>query len=412
MSLGVAARVKAHISTAYIDADGRGVRALDGTGVSDRPDCMLSPAEFHARTRADAAPAAASIGPSSRGARQTTVEALREAETHAATVSEQLERRRNDTAEQERLWLQKDWQAVAAALFAVRQRRQERRDADRQELRAKLDRAYAKRGESGAAMAQFLALSRDTTATELRDREETAMADYVALHDRRERIMVESAKRAEEQATREEREHTVVTAVREARATAQREAAALEAKRLFEKELAKVAEVRRRNQELQRQRDAIQLREDVERGVWRGKADRLVEAETHLAQVATSKEQALHMLVNAHRENQIGARYGELKKLQLEFERHAAEIAILLQRETKGTGVALELVMAAAKDTAKKKRTIFHGLELLATATYVPSGITPTTAPAMDSNDGRYRSLGVQFPEAAPTRRGPQQPTV
>lgn len=62
------------------------------------------------------------------------------------------------------------------------------------------------------------------------------------------------------------------------------------------------------------------------------------------------------------------------------------------------------MVMRAAQDTAKKKRTVFRGLELLSAATYVPSPLTPTARPESDA--AKTRDSSAQVPEPAPTTGG------
>jgi hypothetical protein len=327
-----------------------------------------------------------------------------------ASVSERLERHVTELETRNHDKYRDDIGSVAAALVCIRNRRAERHERLKGERQSDLDAAYAAQAESQEAMSKFVALSRDTSEGDLHRSEADAVARFMAVSQRRgtHRALADATARCI--ADRDERQRSVVAVVRDARKKAAAEEQAAAAQLQFKQELAKVTEGRRRQAELQKRRDDVQLKEDVERAVWRQKADALVTAEQRLASTATAKEKALHALVNKHREVVVESDYSALKALQAEFQRHANEIEALLAKETKHSGGALELVMVAARDTAKKKRCTFRGLEMLSGATMVPSPYTPSARPEMDNIDGKTRSQGVQMPEPEVQRAGRRKP--
>mgnify|MGYP001562650021 CR=1 FL=1 len=153
-------------------------------------------------------------------------------------------------------------------------------------------------------------------------------------------------------------------------------------------------EQRRREIILQNERDEVHLRKEADWLSWRHKADQLREQEKSLVELSDLKSQALFTLVSSYREANVGAEYEKLKKLQLEFESHAHDIAERLKRETKGTGLALTALMTAASAVASRERIVFHGLEVLHQATLRPSCLTAPVMPV--SKQPTLKSVGCQ----------------
>jgi len=158
VELSTAARVKAHISTAYIVADGRGTRPLPGL------NCLLPPAQFRALEAAEARDLAAELDA---------------VERRAAAVDARLDARRASRDAQVRQQLLAEAADARTACDAVAASRAARIVASRRADQETLDAAYARRLEGPDALAKFEMLSKATPLQLVRERE-ADVADRMA----------------------------------------------------------------------------------------------------------------------------------------------------------------------------------------------------------------------------------------
>lgn len=373
MNLSVESRVKAHISTPYIDADGRGV---EGAYAADYADCMKSPAEFHRILNGHGADDALAL----------------QLEQHCASLIERSKVFRKVMEEREgerKKGLAADAASRGVAVAAQRVHQIElARDADN----ARLDAAYHKRLESDLDMDRYMRLLVKSDEAKTRDQEESVASRHAKLRDaasaarshQRAAISDELRRREHIQGLKERLEMDIAAQEESKRADA------LERQR--KSELDAIFLLREREAQLALERTRIRVQQDVEHRNWEQVKHNAISAAERAAAQVCKQEEELARLV-AHQEDLKEEKlYSEMRALQSAYETRALELQSWIKSKYR-VGSYLETLMAAAKATAEKDKEIFHGLQLLQSATMNPSSLTSPAIPAYDGPT--TRSIGI-----------------
>lgn len=367
MEISVESRVKAHISTAYINADGRGT---ENTYAVDYADCMKSPAEF--------AKIQAGVGEDHL--------LLQDLERRHAEVMRKSKEFEESLKQREAARLQGKVKGAAALATAIDAQRLQMREDAQQKESAALDAAYHHRTANDEAMAKYESLLCESAESKLRRKE-------VEVRQRHERLAAlasqgrqQQAKAVEQQQQRDSRIRGIEDrTVREALDARQRqEDAAVQARaaaaarraiadRTFQAQVAKDV-------------DALQqAARDEEERIQALHRRKVAEEQQVLAAVALRSKQQ-HDLAMRQAEGKICASYDRLRSLQLEHEAAAQLIQLEIQRNCNcDAGSFLEVLMLSARDASEAEGKLFHGLDLLCNATLQPSVGTPGVLPAAEA---------------------------
>lgn len=361
MNLSVESRVKAHISTPYIDADGRGV---EGAYAADYADCMKSPDDFRE----------IQLG----GGKDDAL--LKELEERCAALVERSKQFHNAILEREAERCKQRASEASQLGAHVQMLRAAQIEVERAEDSAKLDQAYHKRLESELDMDRYLRLLVKSNEAKLRDKEESVTERHARLREK-----AKLAREAQQLALHDEqRRADHLNAIQEkilvklAREHEEREAE--EIHRQMRDEYASIVKQRKRDAELALKEQEIRMAQEVDSLSWAQLRDKAVDAAQHAANELAEKNRTLAQIVMAENEAKEAQLYAEMKELQSRYESKALE----LQKEIKSkykVGSYLEHLMKAAKGTAEREKKMFHGLTLLQNATMKPSQLTPVTAP-------------------------------
>jgi hypothetical protein len=382
MNLSVESRVKAHISTPYIDADGRGV---EGAYAADYADCMKSPAEF--RRIQDG---------------QGVDDALaHQLESHCAALVERSKVFHKVMQERE-AERKKSLAADAASRgVTVSAQREHQIELDRDGDSAKLDAAYHKRLESDLDMDRYMRLLVKSDEAKARDQEERIASRHQQLRDKANAARQHQTAALEDE--RRRREH--LSGLRErlemelAIQDEAKRARAIDAQR--NAELAALLEERKRASQLAMEQLRIRVAQDIENREWEQVKKRAIDAAQCAADEVHKQQEALAQLVigqHGAREEEL---YKEMRDLQTEFEQRALELQSWIKNKYK-MGSYLEKLMVAAKASAEKDKTIFYGLRLLQSATLHPSSLTSPSLPTYDGPT--TRTIGILTTVSEPVK--------
>ena len=396
MNLSVAARVKAHISTPYIDADGRGTQ---GAYSSEYAECMRSPSEFHASQLG--------LGEIER--------ALTTTETKSVVVEESLRqkvesiRRQDVTYTRSRIDQAKDHNEVMEASRA------KTIDEDQNAEAVRLNTLFKRRDESESAMAAFESALKESDESKLRTREEAVRSRHSKLADLKIRAKVvqedaarlEQERRAESTRANEAFVLKKINAIREADRVAIEEAARTQ----YES----IVSDRAREAQLRKDEEAIRLRDALQTAAWsRDRKDALQRAE-RASEVALKAQRAMDDAEMEAAKLETNRSYE--KMLEVHARLHA--LTAQLERdilELNGKRTSLNLLMGAARDVATARGVIFHGLKAVCDGTYVPGPYTPDVPPVPPKD--MFKAVGSQTLVSepvngvpSPVRRG-QRPSL
>lgn len=373
MNLSVESRVKAHISTPYIDADGRGV---EGAYAADYADCMKTPEEFRRIQNG-------------QGADDALAKQLEE---HCAALVERSKVFRKvmeDREAERKRGLAAD---AASSGIAVSAQRAHQIELDRDCDSAALDAAYHKRLESDLDMDRYLRLLVKSEESKARDLEESVAQRHSKLREaaeaarQQQRIALDDEKRRQAHLSGlKERMELEIAQQDEARCLR-----ALNAQR--KAELDDILRRRDREAQLALEHTRIRVAQDVEARQWElVKRQAIDSAERAAAEVQKQQGALAHLVVEQEhtREAQL---YEEMRALQASFEQRALELQSCIKNKYQ-VGSYLEKLMLAAKATAEKDKEIFHGLQLLHVATMLPSALTSPSLPAYEGPT--TRTIGV-----------------
>ncbi|CUI14819.1 Hypothetical protein, putative [Bodo saltans] len=389
MNLSVESRVKAHISTPYIDADGRGV---EGAYAADYADCMKSPAEFFRIQNG-------------QGADDALAKQL---EDHCASLVERSKVFRKVMEEREAERKKNLASDAASRGVAVSAQRVYQIELDRDSDNAKLDTAYHKRLESDMDMDRYMRLLVKSDEAKARDLEESVAARHARLRE------VAAAARQHQRAALDDekrrREHLSGLKERMELDIAQQEEAkrarALEAQR--KAELDDILLQRERESQLALEQTRIHVQQEIDRRNWELIKSNAVNASERAASEVCKQQEALAHLVVARESVKEEQLYNEMRELQYSFESGALELQSWI-KEKYQVGSYLEKLMVAAKATAEKDKEMFHGLQLLQSATMFPSSLTSKAIPAYDGPT--TRTIGVLTTVSEPVKSVSKKPT-
>lgn len=382
MNLSVESRVKAHISTPYIDADGRGT---EGAYAADYADCMKSPAEFQEILRG--------------GGKDDAL--LAQLEAHCAAL---VERSKvfHVTMEQREAARKKAFAAAAAECSgSVQSVREEQIERDRGLDSAKLDAAYHKRLESELDMDRYLRLLAKSDEAKVRDREERVTDRHAKLKARAQAATASQQAAVAEEKRRSQhleglKERILLELAHQAH---EREREEIEARR--QQEWAELQKQRQRECECNIAKSLIRAAQEADSLNWARARDKAIADAQHAAAVLAEKKRTEAQLVIAKQQELEGAAYSSIKHLQRELELHAVELQGSVKQHY-GVGSHLERLMQAARATAEVSKTTFHGLALLRDATLKPSALTPDTSPSFTGQ--ATRTIGTLTNVSEPIR--------
>lgn len=362
MNLSVESRVKAHISTSYIDADGRGCERVFAT---DYADCMKSPAEFQRIQNG-------------QGEDDALVKQLEE---HCANLVERSKIFRKAMDEREASRKKALATEAASSGVAVSAQRALQIELDRDADSAKMDAAYHRRLESDLDMDRYLRLLVKSDEAKVRDQEEGVTSRHAQLKAR-----AEAAKKFQRDALESEKRSTEHLEGLEARLVLQfaQQEEARRAQQLIDdqrKELDAMKTQRARDAELQLERTKIRVAQEIESRHWEDVKRKALASASHAALVVTQHDEALTTLVVSQEGAKEEALYQEMRRLQSEYEQRALELQQHIKSKYQ-VGSYLEHLMTAARATAERDKEMFHGLQLLQSATMHPSSLTSSATPA------------------------------
>jgi hypothetical protein len=373
MNLSVESRVKAHISTPYIDADGRGV---EGAYAADYADCMKTPAEFFRIQNG-------------QGADDALAQQL---EDHCASLVERSKVFRKVMEEREAERKKSLAFDAASRGVVVTAQREHQIELDRDADNAKLDSAYHKRLESDIDMDRYMRLLVKSDEAKTRDLEESVAARHARLREiasaarHHQRSALDDEKRRQAHlAGLKERMELDITQQEEAK-----RARELENQRKVELDVIRLQ--RERESQLALEQTRIHVQQDIDRRNWEQVKNNAINASERAAREVRNQQEALaHLVVDQEsaKEEQL---YTEMRALQSSFELRALELQAWIKNKYQ-VGSYLEKLMVAAKATAEKDKLMFHGLQLLQSATMLPSSLTSTATPAYDGPT--TRTIGV-----------------
>lgn len=382
MNLSVESRVKAHISTPYIDADGRGV---EGAYAMDYADCMKPPEEFKQILNG--------------GGKDDAL--LRELESHCSALVERSKafRKAMDDIEAQR---QKGLAAEAAAMGgAIAETRDRQMEEARHVDSANLDAAYHKRLESDLDMDRYMRMLVKSDEAKVRDHEESVASRHSRL-----KSLAAAAKASQRAALDDDaRKKQHLEGIREriamelAAAEQQKEAAELAQQQL--EELQSILQQHAREGELRQQQTLLRASQEAESMSWAAARDRAIAATAFVNQCVVENNKKLAQLRMSEEAKLESEQYDLLKDLQSAFESRALAIQRIVKDRFQ-VGSFLERLMQAAKVTAEKDKHPFHGLSALLGATMAPSSLTPLTKPTFDGP--QTRSVAVLTTVSEPLR--------
>lgn len=361
MELSVESRVKAHISTSYIDVDGRGTQAAYA---ADYADCMKPPEEFRRILAGDGADDRLAM----------------ELEAHCAAVVERSKKFQEAVQECERARVKQRAEEAAEVSAETHAARKHSIMVERAKDAATLDNAYHKRLESDLDMDRYLRLLTKSSEEIIRDHEEAVTNRHAKLKARSAAVRAAQAEaRAQVQQSQQHLHNLEQRLLAEAvRQQEEREVTALQNK--AKQEYEQIVTDRERDAILQRELAQIRRAKEQELAKWEEHRQATVDARekaSHAEQFHFARQASLDMEDN-HKAEDLS--YERLKALQQKHEEEAILIQELL-KEHHGTGSYLEYLMSAAKGTAEKTHDSFLGLRLLQGATLAPSMLTAHVAP-------------------------------
>lgn len=354
--------MKAHISTPYIDADGRGTR---GAYAKDEAACMLDPAAF--RALEGGGPAADSKLLSTLEVGERAV--FSRAEDKSANIR---------AAEAQRVAAGNA--AAADEMEAVGQRRAAAREAGREADANEHFLLYQRRNESERALQAFENSLKPSAEATVRDREESVGRRHRELMALRQRA---NARQTDAISAEDSRRAAAVAQGEAALARKLSEQAEADRAAMVESckaEFEAIVRERERQTQIRRLEESVRLKQEVQFSLWaRGRDEALATAQ-RLSEAATAAEQAAHEAeLEAH--NAIADRsYGAMKALHARLEAMCATLAVEINKVNK-SGSCLGMLMAVAKEKATARGVPFRALCRVCEGTYAPTVYTPEVVP-------------------------------
>ena len=381
MNLSVESRVKAHISTPYIDADGRGTQNVFA---SDYADCMKSPAEF-ARIQ--------------RGGGEDEV-LLRELEYRHAQVVRKTQEFRDAVTQREAARLRAKAADAAALASSIDGQRAVQREDDRQRESAALDEAYHNRLESDDAMEKYERLLHESAESQLHRREVDVAERHKKLELIAKRTKDQQRQVIDDQKRRDDHLHDIEQRMVQAALDSQRRCETEREETERKAAVARSIADRMRQEKLQRDIDEVRRSAELEQETAAAAHRRKVADEQQALQAVTFHVKAQLDLSSRQAESSTAESYERLRLLQIQHEEAAQLIKLELQKHC-GRGSFLEVLMATARDKSESDGSIFHGLDLLCNATLKPSATTPSIMPVAEGARAP-KSVGTMTDAAAP----------
>jgi hypothetical protein len=383
MEISVESRVKAHISTPYIDADGRGTQ---GAFAVDYADCMKSPLEF---------------SKIQHGAGEDH-QLLQQLEDRHAEVTRKAKQFHESLKQREADRLQGKVVSAAALADSIGVQRELQREEAQKKESAALDEAYHHRLDSDEAMNKYEGLLRESTESKLRRKEVEVRARHDRLAQLAQQGREHQARVIEQQRMRDARIHGIEERmVRQALEERRRQEAA-EAERERREAVARAIAERNLQENVAKDVDALRRAAAAEEERIASLHRRKVAEEQQVLQTVATHSKQQHDLAMRQTEGSIHASYERLRSLQLDHEAAVRLLQLEIERHSNcSKGSFLEVLMASAREASEADGKLFRGLDLLCNATLKPSAVTPGVLPASEA--ARVpRSVGTMTDAAAP----------
>ena len=362
MQISVENRVKAHISTSYIDADGRGTQFAFAT---DYADCMKPPEEFRRILAGEGADDKLAL----------------QLEAHCAAVIERSKKFQESVQQLEDDRVRKRAEDAAEVTQETHDARKQHIMMERAKDAAALDNAYHKRLESDLDMDRYIRMLTKSSEEIVRDHEESVSQRHAKLKARSAAVRAAQTEAKEQLVQRQQHLHNLEERL-QTEAVRQQEAREVEQlDRQAREEYERIVVDRERDATLQRELAQIRRAKEAEMSAWQQKRQETIDARQKASDSEKHHfaEQAALDMEDQRKNEDVS--YERLKALQQRHEEEAVLIQALL-RQHHGTGTYLEHLMSAAKATADKSHQSFMGLRLLQGATMTPSMLTPPVGPA------------------------------
>jgi hypothetical protein len=255
-----------------------------------------------------------------------------------------------------------------------------------------LDDAYRKRMESEQSMTHYQKLLRPSAESVARDHEEAVNRRHERLRDlakQAQRSQQNTIAAVEEQKQRMENLQEKMLAAELCRIQEKEEREIREhARRQYEE----ISLVRRREEEIAKERTRIRIAAELEMADWAKRRDAALERESQAFETLTTAQRAREKLLIDESVAKEKNHYEAMKSLQLELEKHTLSLQHDIQKYNH-TSEYLEYLMRAAHCTAESKKVKFHGLGLLRDSTLKPSVLTPPTLP--EFSGAARRTIGT-----------------
>lgn len=323
-SLSVDSRVKAHISTMYICADGRGPRNIDGSLRSRNsrpPACLLSPAEFHAMQ----------LQTINERAGSTSDSLLGQSERNLADVESRLRALDQSRALALKELHRGDGATVAPRMQSILDERREGRKAAKEADRAALAHSYIHRNDGPEAWKSYLENSKPSDAAKLRELEDEvharrkALTDLARISTGAQVLAIENRKNLADHEHRVKTQLEVVARQQESldeRATRQRQS---------EAELRQLNDQRAQEMILRREMDRSNAELDGKLAIWESRAVTAVLKQREFHEVRLQKEKIVAHLLERSKQAQVAEDLRAVLSLAAELEAEANTLRALVE---------------------------------------------------------------------------------